>query len=131
MTIEYRSNNSGGRWWLTDGNWRALEAAGWSVEWSANKRDGFSQPDADGRWLGALATTTSKDFDSVADALREFESLTGADVSDDGCNCCGPPHSFSWTDESGEYHWASGSDCLQYLYKNVPTTLREAAKRLN
>lgn len=32
-SIEYSSNNSGGRWWLTDAQWKALERAGWEVEW--------------------------------------------------------------------------------------------------
>jgi hypothetical protein len=33
MYVEYDSNNSGGRWWLTDQNWKDLEKAGWKVEW--------------------------------------------------------------------------------------------------
>lgn len=32
--IEYNSNNSGGHWWLTDENWKALEQAGWIVHWA-------------------------------------------------------------------------------------------------
>lgn len=31
--IEYRSNNSGGSWWLQDKDWKALEDVGWEVEW--------------------------------------------------------------------------------------------------
>ena len=33
MYVEYSSNNSGGSWWLTDENWKALEDAGWMVHW--------------------------------------------------------------------------------------------------
>lgn len=33
MKVKYSSNNSGGSWWLSDEDWRALEAAGWQVEW--------------------------------------------------------------------------------------------------
>lgn len=33
MKIEYSTNNSGGDWWLKDKDWKALEAAGWSVVW--------------------------------------------------------------------------------------------------
>lgn len=33
MKIEYSSNNSGGRWWLKDEDWKALEDAGWEVIW--------------------------------------------------------------------------------------------------
>ncbi len=31
--IEYDSNNSGGGWWLNDTDWKALEEAGWHVDW--------------------------------------------------------------------------------------------------
>lgn len=31
--VEYNSNNSGGSWWLEDKDWKALEKAGWVVEW--------------------------------------------------------------------------------------------------
>lgn len=31
--ISYDSNNSGGRWWLKDEDWKALEDAGWHVDW--------------------------------------------------------------------------------------------------
>ena len=33
MYVEYITNNSGGSWWLSDDDWKALEAAGWKVEW--------------------------------------------------------------------------------------------------
>lgn len=33
--VEYSSNNSGGHWWLKDGHWKALEAAGWKVHWAS------------------------------------------------------------------------------------------------
>lgn len=33
--VEYDSNNSGGSWWLSDDDWRALEAAGWKVAWAS------------------------------------------------------------------------------------------------
>ena len=33
MKVEYYSDNSGGRWWLNDEQWKALEDAGWEVEW--------------------------------------------------------------------------------------------------
>ena len=105
MEIEYSSNNSGGSWWLKDEDWKALEAAGW--------------------WVG-LAKCAKKDFTTVKEALEEFERITGENVSDEGCNCCGAPHSFFW--EGG---YCSGEDCLQYLYSNVPSNLREAVEMLN
>lgn len=33
--VEYDSNNSGGSWWLSDEDWKALEDAGWTVMWGA------------------------------------------------------------------------------------------------
>lgn len=108
MLIEYSSNNSGGYWWLEDEDWRKLEAAGWHVEWLKE------------RWLGSMATTASKQFETPSDAMKEFEIITGKKVDDEGCNCCGPPHSFSW---DGGY--ASGEDCLQYLFKKPMRSLRE------
>ena len=126
MKIEYTSNNSGGSWWLKDADWLNLEKAGWAVEWAKDIKSDYFHADENGRWLGALAKRCSKDFNSPADAMREFEKITSQDVSDDGCNCCGAPHEFSW---DGGY--ASGSDCLQYLFQNAPKTLREAAEKLN
>lgn len=32
--LKYSSNNSGGSWWLTDQNWKDLEASGWVVFYS-------------------------------------------------------------------------------------------------
>lgn len=161
IRVEYSTNNSGGRWWLGDDDWRKLEVSGWEVVWGGlwfcNSRysmqapaEGAEQPhtadDCPGhrryasyeeavasgdRWLGGLATEASKEFASVEDAIREFESITGQDASAEGCNCCGPPHSFSWINEDGEREWASGEDVLSRLYRRVPGSLREAARLLN
>lgn len=153
--VEYSHNNSGGRWWLKDKHWAALEKAGWEVEWggsdfchsnfgaflsSENKapntcEDGkceghrrygsYDEAKAageGGRWLGCLAKAAVKDFDSLADAVREWEQVTGMDASDEGCNCCGAPHSFS-TD--GEY--ASGDDIVALLY---PTASGKSLRQL-
>lgn len=136
MKIEYDSNNSGGNWWLEDKDWEALEAAGWEVEWGG-LGSSFSKekPKKGDRWLGALACTASKNFETPGDAMREFEKITGQDVSNGGCNCCGAPHRFRWgraVDESlpkeAEYGSVSGEGCLEYLFPNrkVPASLREA-----
>ena len=146
IKVEYRSNNSGGDWWLKDEDWKKLEKAGWYVEWGQNFYCGSRYPSLTGerrpekfipcvavngeykcnghrvfesyknmtksnRWLDALATTAHKSFKSIKDALLEFERVTGQDVMDEGCNCCGAPHSFSWDDGS-----CSGDDCGKYLY---------------
>jgi hypothetical protein len=56
MKIIYSSNNSGGRWWLKDDDWYALEAAGWIVNWYKDIEDGLFGTYKDGRFLDALAS---------------------------------------------------------------------------
>jgi hypothetical protein len=75
-----------------------------------------------GRWLGALAKYASKAFETPGDAMREFEQITRQSVSDEGCNCCGAPHTFEWNNG-----YASGESCLTYLFpdKKIPWNLRE------
>jgi len=99
VIVEYTSNNSGGKWWLTDDDWHALEAAGWKVEWA--KDDTYYQSSKlleNDRWLGALATRATLECDSLESAVRSFEKHTGQDIQAKGCSCCGPPHSF-WVEE--------------------------------
>ena len=81
MKITYSSNNSGGGWWLTDEDWYALENAGWVVEWRE-------------RWLGALATEAYREGLTLSEAVAEWESITGGNALDSGCDCCGQPHYF-------------------------------------
>lgn len=118
--LEYSSNNSGGDFWLKDEDWHALEAAGWVVHWrhaadasdhthSANDPGFFehyhaysepllrSTPDENHRWLDALATSAAIETDNPNEAIKQFERLAHQSVNDEGCSCCGPPHSFSYT----------------------------------
>lgn len=86
--------------------------------------DSYAEAIAAGdRFLGAIANYASVEVEEVGIAIREFERITGQVASDEGCNCCGAPHSFSW---DGGY--ASGEDCLPYLFpgKTIPKNLREA-----
>lgn len=103
--VEYDSNNSGGGWWLKDEHWHALAAAGWEVDWfaDADPNAPFASSYKDGRWLGALATKARRRGLSIRDAIDEFERVTGQDVSDEGCNCCGEPHSFTEYDSDDKY----------------------------
>ncbi len=52
MYVEYCSNNSGGDWWLSDDDWKALEKNGWKVAWvsleNAFDEKGNYLRDADG-----------------------------------------------------------------------------------
>lgn len=79
----------------------------------------------DYRFLGAAAQAAEKEFETPGDAMREFEKITGQDVSDDGCNCCGAPHIFSW--DKGD---ASGGECLEHLGLDSKMTRREALEKL-
>ncbi|WNN93705.1 hypothetical protein SEA_CALLINALLBARBZ_55 [Arthrobacter phage CallinAllBarbz] len=91
--ITYSTNNSGGGWWLDDEDWKALEAAGWKVDWYADDvRNAYYG--ANGRWLGALATTAHREGLDMDEAIEEWERVTGQDAEDEGCSCCGAPHSF-------------------------------------
>lgn len=102
MKTEYDSNNSGGHWWLTDEDWKALEAAGWKVDWVANKPDRLFAS-KDGRFLGALATTAEREGLSLDAAVEEWERITGKSATDAGCPCCGKPHTFTEYDDAGKY----------------------------
>lgn len=109
MTVEvtYSSNNSGGSWWLSDTDWLALEQAGWDVAWVRDYADTRLAKGTDGRWLGALATSATRKGSNPSDVVAEWERITGQKASEEGCNCCGPPHSFNYTDEEGEYHYTT------------------------
>jgi hypothetical protein len=111
MLFKYSSNNSGGSWWVTDEGWKALEVAGWTVNWTVNEKHIGQKKGAD-RWLGALATSAEKELGSLQEAITEFESASGANFSDEGCNCCGPPHDMSYLDEDGKTQYV---DCYDFI----------------
>lgn len=82
MKVKYSANNSGGHWWLSDEQWKDLEDAGWVVNWT------------EGRFLGALATSATRECMSEKVAIAEWETITGEDSNEQGCSCCGRPHNF-------------------------------------
>lgn len=91
------------------------------------------KPGADGkmRYMGALANYAHRKTDNPVETIREFERVTGQDTTDEGCNCCGAPHCFTWTDEGGN-QYASGESIIPLLYgENAPKSLREALERSN
>jgi hypothetical protein len=110
MLFKYSSNNSGGSWWISDEGWKALEAAGWTVNWCVDEKH-LGQRKGTERWLSALATSAEKELGSLQDAITELEFATGANFSDEGCNCCGPPHNMFYTDEEGAHHYV---DCYDF-----------------
>jgi hypothetical protein len=100
--VEYSSNNSGGSWWLSDKDWKALEKAGWKVAWFAKDKYEKKHLDKNGRWLGALARNATRLGLSMQEAVAEWEEVTGKSSAAAGCPCCGQPHSFTYY-ENGEY----------------------------
>lgn len=123
MYVEYRSNNSGGGWWLSDAHWKALEAAGWKIAWASldnlYEKGGYvldddgmpklvpagreRQKKGEVRFMGALATRAYRAGLSLRDAAAEWERITGQDSTDGGCPCCGQPHNFAEYDDAGKY----------------------------
>ena len=110
MRVEYSSNNSGGRWWLSDDDWEALEAGGWKVDWY--KDDPNTLMVKDGRFLGSLARGASKECSSLQEAVADWENITGQRSTDAGCPCCGQPHSFTLYDEQG--NWVDSGPSIEY-----------------
>lgn len=111
VLVEYNSNNSGGRWWLKDEDWDALEAEGWQVDWVCDPESNPGIPFMKGeRWLGSLASHARKRFDSMRQGIKEWERVTKKNATDIGCSCCGPPHNFHSKNEvTGEENYWSTS----------------------
>lgn len=103
--LEYSSNNSGGSWWLKDEDWLALEAAGWKVQWIRDQEKPSWDNSGD-RFLGALATNASKEFSNRREGIDEWAAITKQNPDDEGCNCCGVPHNFTWYDAEGQSHYS-------------------------
>lgn len=116
MKFKYDSNNSGGVWWLSDEDWKSLESAGWRVNWR------------DGRRLGALATSAECEFETLAECVASFERATGQDASDEGCSCCGPPHSFQWG-KGDDWDCVGGEEIARRLH-GTSLTYRQALDRI-
>lgn len=162
IPVEYSSNNSGGSWWLKPKDWVALKKAGWKLFGHGDYayKDGYNIPDKNGlpSYKSEIPKTEQdveeypflrsdktpydayKLFDNIQEAIIEFEKLTDQNVTDEGCNCCGPPHSFTWGKDiivrvdvnKQDYNTASGEDLLSYMYPTAPTELskRELIEQL-
>lgn len=76
--VRYSHNNSGGRDWLDKEDWAKLEAAGWKLESYGDKRT-----------HSAVRTGLPLPI-----AIAEWEYILNMSSTDEGCECCGPPHDF-------------------------------------
>lgn len=79
----------------------------------------------DRRWLGCIARGATIECQSLGEAIRIWENATGMDASDNGCNCCGPPHSFS-----GDNECVSGEEIAEVLTGIKGLSYREALEKL-
>ena len=95
MYVEYTSNNSGGEWRLKDKDWKALESVGWEVKW--HKDDPY---DGRERVCRALASHAIRRDVSLNMAMQSLIAMTGCNLNDLGCHCCGPPHRFEEYDDN-------------------------------
>jgi hypothetical protein len=101
MYVVYNSKNSGGKWWLDDDDWKALEKAGWVVDWRNKGKHGSVEKN--GRWLGALATSAKRFGLNLKQAVEEWERVVKCSSRDVGCPCCGNPHNFTEYDDNGGF----------------------------
>jgi hypothetical protein len=85
--VEYHHNNSGGRDWMSDSQWAALERAGWTLD-----RLGALS----GRIYGASIIIYGDHSTETAlqRGMEIWTDVTGANRFAEGCECCGRPHSF-------------------------------------
>ena len=162
IPVAYSANNSGGRDWLSEKDWKNLEKAGWKIFGFGEFAYKNGQRITDKNGLPARYSevpeseqdkkdrsyfnvdeyqSAYKLFNSIQEAIKEFEEITGQDVTEEGCNCCGAPHSFTWGKDTivrvdtkeKDYNCESGEDLLKYLYPNIDITVskRELIEKLN
>lgn len=140
--VEYSSNNSGGSWWLKDKDWKSLEKAGWKINWfgEQDKESLISKLTIEeGRFLGALADRAEKSFEAkspkeaIGLAVKDWEKITKQEATDEGCNCCGAPHSFSASGKDTNekyYEYGSGEDLLNFMGFDASKSKRELLESL-
>lgn len=118
--LSYYHNNSGGEWWLGDKDWKNLEKVGWIVEWCKDDPSFSDLPD--GRWLGALATQCYVYLNSKEEIkawIDRWSKLTKQNPADEGCNCCGKPHRFTWQDKDGGYDYLQSKVKTSIVWDNL------------
>ena len=79
FVVEYYSNNSGGYEWMSDSDWDALEANGWTVN---------------GRYATIVVRAKTWQNAQRNAKARWSKALPDQSVNAMGCSCCGAPHRF-------------------------------------
>ena len=83
--VEYSHNNSGGRDWVTQDQYKELLSLGWKTTLDFGD-DYINDVEKE---VEAYYIDEAQDI-----AIDEWETVTGQYVYAEGCECCGPPHSF-------------------------------------
>ena len=78
LKVLYRGGNSGGKAWMTQKD--AKELSDWRFV---------------SNFPGVITFGCLKTTKTIIEVLDEFQGVVGS-IDDDGCECCGPPHAFTW-----------------------------------
>ena len=93
---EFDENNSGGSWWLNRKQYEALFKAGWTYkpsEWDlehGHESEPFLNEEGDTVPYG-WRHNLKGEFNSIDEAIDNFEEATNENYHAEGCPCCGPP----------------------------------------
>ncbi len=89
--VGMHENNSGGSYWLSQGDYNKLEADGWTVYPRAR---------------GIVREYMARSADEASDMARaDFSSVASYDADDEGCNCCGQPFWFEVERNGEKFYW--------------------------
>ena len=84
-TVMYEATNSGGSDWLNDADWQRLVQDGWRlVEYKS----------------AVLAVEAESQHEAKELAVARWQAALDKEADVEGCECCGPPHSFFSLPES-------------------------------
>ena len=108
MKFIFSENNSGGKWWLKRTQYESLFKSGWVYEPKEYQiKNGYDKksfyetfftakldlfPEVDDVPYGWRLNLVGE-FNSMEDAIENWENTTGRDINEQGCSCCGNPFS--------------------------------------
>lgn len=98
--FQFSENNSGGSWWLTSADYRALLQTGdWGLE--SSTLDAMDEGRFDLEFY--LRHSLVGRFEDYFAAADSWQAGTGQSLDAEGCECCGPPFSLYETHLDGEF----------------------------
>jgi hypothetical protein len=102
---EFSENNSGGSWWLNKKDYENLIKAGWKLPEKDTHKDFTLLDTKDIPYFWRKGMTF--EAETMQEAVTSWESATGRDFFEEGCNCCGAPFSI-YCGEGNSYEHMSG-----------------------